>query len=222
MVHGALCGQWYRASGTADPAHYEPARDTYRLITEEVLDDRATIHDYVTQQVAQHDYLVQPLLANHPCINRLCQITQLVTLRVVTGLDRHQPVVLYATLEISRSHPNTTWWLVMVDCQTGRCLDTPGRRLWESDERDEAVHHLHDRPLPFWSRAVEMCLQAHRHCPDLLTIGWDVAMATGPILLEGNINWGVAGPPASLVRGDPAHAPQVCGTTRGAAAVRPE
>lgn len=177
---------------------YDPARDTYRLltlITEEVLDDRTAIHAYVTRQVEKQDYLVQPLLANHPCLGRLCQTTQLVTLRVVTGLDRHQPVVLYATLEIPRSPPTTTWWLVMVDCQTGRCLDTPGRRLWESDEQEEAVSRLRDRPLPFWSHAVEMCIKAHRHCPDLLTIGWDVAMTTtGPIVLEGNINWGVAGP----------------------------
>jgi len=173
---------------------YDPARDTYRLIAEETLKDHTAIYDYVALQVQKHDFLLQPLLENHPCIRRLCQTSQLVTLRVVTGLDRHQPVVLYATLEIPRSHPNTTWWLVMVDCQTGRCLDTPGRRLWESEEQQEAVHRLRDQPLPFWSRAVEMCRQAHRQCPDLLTIGWDVAMtAPGPILLEGNINWGVAG-----------------------------
>src|SRR5262249_54753965 len=141
---------------------HDPARDTYRLIAEETLEDRTAIYDYVALQVQKHDYLLQPLLENHPCIRRLCQTSQLVTLRVVTGLERCQPVVIYTTLEIPRSHTHNTWWLVMVDCQTGRCLDIPGPLLWESKEWEEVVHRLRDMPVPFWTQTADMCIQAHR------------------------------------------------------------
>ena len=38
---------------------------------------------------------------------------------------------------------------------------------------------------------MELTLDAHRIFPDFPSVGWDIAIApTGPILIEGNHNWG--------------------------------
>lgn len=45
--------------------------------------------------------------------------------------------------------------------------------------------------VPRWPDVVQLALRAHLSFPNLLSVGWDIAvLQDGPILLEGNSNWG--------------------------------
>lgn len=51
------------------------------------------------------------------------------------------------------------------------------------------------RQIPFYHEAVEMVLSAQRALPQILSVGWDVAITpNGPVLMEGNYDWDVCLP----------------------------
>ena len=57
---------------------------------------------------------------------------------------------------------------------------------------DENGRHIFNRDdtVPFMHEAIELVTEAHRHIPQLFTIGWDVVLTDeGPIILEGNDGW---------------------------------
>ena len=48
------------------------------------------------------------------------------------------------------------------------------------------------RTVPCWAETVDLCLRAARLFPGLRSLGWDVVItAGGPVLLEGNADWGL-------------------------------
>ena len=49
-----------------------------------------------------------------------------------------------------------------------------------------------DRRLSCWNDVVDLGIRAHDHFDPFHSIGWDIAIAEdGPVLVEGNHNWGV-------------------------------
>lgn len=49
--------------------------------------------------------------------------------------------------------------------------------------------------LPYWDEIKQLVIKAHSLIPDVVSIGWDVAITpTGPVLIEGNDNWEITGP----------------------------
>jgi hypothetical protein len=48
------------------------------------------------------------------------------------------------------------------------------------------------RQVPRWNETVDLCVRAARLFPGLRSLGWDVVItASGPVLLEGNADWGL-------------------------------
>ena len=44
--------------------------------------------------------------------------------------------------------------------------------------------------VPFWNEVLELCRGAARICPNLRSIGWDIAIAPGgPMIIEANHKW---------------------------------
>jgi len=159
----------------------------YYLSGDETIEAKEDILGKLNLCVQEQDYLVQPLLSNHPQIIALCGTSELVTLRLVTGLIDQQAVALFATLEIPRKDDEAGWWLFALDMNTGQLFDNRAHALAKQ------TIDIQGKTLPFWQQAVAVCLDAHHHFPDILTIGWDVVITpSGAVLLEGNINWGVA------------------------------
>ncbi|GMR00474.1 MAG: hypothetical protein BMS9Abin18_1324 [Zetaproteobacteria bacterium] len=159
----------------------------YHLSGEESIEAKEEILGKLNLRVHAQDYLVQPLLSNHPQIIELCGTSELVTLRLVTGIIGQQAVALFATLEIPRKDDEDGWCLFALDMKTGQLFDKRAHALAKQ------TINIQGKTLPFWQQAVALCVDAHHHFPDILTIGWDVVIAVSGIkLLEGNINWGVA------------------------------
>ena len=44
--------------------------------------------------------------------------------------------------------------------------------------------------IPFFEESISLAMEAHKHVPQLFTIGWDIVTTPdGPLLLEGNDGW---------------------------------
>jgi len=53
------------------------------------------------------------------------------------------------------------------------------------------MEKLQGRSIPFWSQLCKYIFKAHDVCPNIRTIGWDIAITDeGPVLIEGNLGWG--------------------------------
>ena len=163
----------------------------YRLTGDKVIEETADILDHINRSAAQQDYLIQPLLQNHPEIEQLCGSQELVFLRVVTGIIDGEAEALFATLLVPCLNEYNIYWWVDVELSSGRLL--PDKEYIRFDDLPEKIGKIEGKVLPFRQDVVEICCRAHRHFSDLPCIGWDVAITpSGVKLLEGNFNWGVA------------------------------
>jgi len=163
----------------------------YQLLADETIETQNEILAEINRRVQQQDYLLQPLLRNHQLIAELCDTSMLVTLRLVTCIIEGKVTALFAKLEIPCSDDEKGCWAMGLDLATGQLSN-------RSEIQHESFQKLRQRVdgkiLPLRQEAVDICLEAHKYFPDLSTIGWDVVFTpSGVELLEGNINWGVAG-----------------------------
>ena len=168
---------------------YDRMRKDYRVIGEEVVEGEAAVLSYFQRKVDDCDYIVQPLLVNHPQIRRWCSSSRLATIRLITGHGGRKPVCIGAVLEMPRSGEQMRWRLMPVDCQSGMLM--PDRRQ-EIAFLNEGVRppDLTGKAIPCWEDVLNLCLRAHEYLPALAAVGWDVAVTpSGVILIEGNFNW---------------------------------
>ena len=57
-------------------------------------------------------------------------------------------------------------------------------------EQQEWINRLGGQKIPQWQEMLDHCCKAHQLCPDIRTIGWDVALdPSGVVLVEGNTGW---------------------------------
>jgi len=174
----------FAVSFDSETGQYQIFDDENVLAEEDILVE-------INRRIELQDYLVQPLLQNHPLINDLCGASKLVNLRLVTGMISEQPDALFAALLIPCVDEHNTYWWLDIDVSSGLLIH---RANVESEEFQVLMQRVGGRALPFWQEAVDICQRAHRLFPDLPSIGWDVAITpSGVKLLEGNFWWGVDG-----------------------------
>jgi len=163
----------------------------YQLLTDEIIEIQDEIIAEINRRVGEQDYLLQPLLQNHEQIGELCDSSKLVVLRLITGVIKGKTNALFAKLEIPCTDDKKGCWAFAIDLATGQLSN------WHEQEHEEfqkLKQRLDGKTLPFWQEAVDICQKSHTHFLDLPTIGWDVVFTdSGVKLLEGNINWGIAG-----------------------------
>lgn len=172
---------------------YDQATGDYRVAGEEMVAGKDAVLGYLQRQAAVSDYLVQPLLVNHPEIRQMCTPSRLATVRFITGHDGKKSVGIGAVFEIPRAGEPKRWWLFQVDCQRGTLLPhgRPGLSLHYREE--DRPPEVAGKVLPYWEDALDLCLRAHELLPAVAAVGWDVALTPdGAVLLEGNFNWNVA------------------------------
>lgn len=171
---------------------YNAENDAYKLQGTQDFAGQIDILNHLQTQINGRDYLLQPLQKNHPQLAENCHTDRLTTLRLITLMHENEVECLYAQLEVPQADANQKIWAVRIDCQTGITLNYRHPHPTHDDARKETTQDIIDKPVPDWEKAVALCIEAHRLFPDVLSIGWDVALTpNGPILIEGNINWGV-------------------------------
>lgn len=182
---------------------FDGQAEEYTLLTEDKkTKGKQAISEKLTIQLTATEYLIQPLLKNHPEIEDLCKTTDLVTIRVITGHNGEMAICTHAILEIPRPDNHRLWQLFNIDCQTGYiCASTPSLTVIQRDPTIAPLK-LAGSKLPYWEDVMQICQQAHEHATDMLTVGWDVAITlSGAVLIEGNVIWDVA--PHQMLSGAP-------------------
>ncbi|MFN3461604.1 MAG: sugar-transfer associated ATP-grasp domain-containing protein [Oceanibaculum sp.] len=151
--------------------------------------------EHVASRSREVPLLVQPRLLPHPALAGMVA-QSLPPLRVITCLDqRDEPVVTHGMVRVlCKLEPG--WPL---DLELGAPIDLTTGRIGEmTGDKPEmafdwhAMHPVTGAPvsgviLPFWQEACALARAGHRHCPDRLMIGWDIAVTPeGALMLEGN------------------------------------
>ena len=176
--------------------NFDAASRQYALIGEYPGEDPGrgedAIHDYIQQQVEREDYIMQPLLQNHPQMESMCDPHGLITLRVVTAHDGARAVVISAIMEIPKEEQRG-WDLRKIDHLDGVILGRSAlQSLWASETDEPIVDELAGCSLPKWPEVRRICRQAHAEFADVTAIGWDIAITSvGVVIIEGNFNWRV-------------------------------
>ena len=177
-------------------------RRTTGWLGDEVVAGKAAVLSYVQRQVMDGDYLVQPLLLNHPEIRRICRQSRLATVRLITGHNGRESECIGAVLEMPRPDAPKGWWLVQVDCRSGELLPHGRYGLPSLDKPEDRPPEVAGQVLPCWEDVLDLCRRAHERLAAVAAVGWDVAItSTGAVLIEGNFNWATA--PLQVLSGVP-------------------
>ena len=143
-------------------------------------------------------YVLQAKLRQHPFLERIGPYTTN-TIRVVTFLDADNEVhVQFTILRVGRRGSAADNWdrggiSIAIDPRTGM-LGTGVLKPKYGAQRVE-VHpdsgvRFTGLQVPFWNEVLELCRGAARICPNLRSIGWDIALTSkGPVFVEGNPDW---------------------------------
>lgn len=165
-------------------------------------DKPAELNDFIGKS---QDYIFQPVVENHADIKILNPNT-LNTLRIVSCRTKDGKYELGgpSLIRIGRCHD-------VVDNTShgglGVGIDEKGRLKKYGYFHDQDMNYIkvdrhpdsqllfEGREIPFYQESVDLVLEAHKLFPSLRTIGWDIVVTPdGPLLLEGNENWGIETP----------------------------
>lgn len=173
--------------------HYDSSGQTYRLEGSDRIEGKEAILRRLEQEISRRDFLVQPLLRNHPLLVRHCKTRRLVTIRLVTIAGVSRGRMICANLEIPVDEGWNRVCSLSIDARTGSLSRFDKGGLETREDIRGMLGLLEGFRLPLWREVVQVAEMAHASFPDLSTIGWDLAITDqGVRLLEGNINWGVA------------------------------
>lgn len=172
---------------------YDPQAGQYRLSgEEESISGKEAILRYFSKVTTDQDYILQPLLVNHPAIHHMCGQSRLATIRLITAHTGRNAICVGAVFEMPRPDNRNLWWSMPVDIETGE-LVKPVDTVLRPRKTDDAIPpDITGQRLPDWNDALQLCLRAHTLLSELTAIGWDVAVTpAGAVLIEGNFGWRV-------------------------------
>ena len=136
--------------------------------------------------------IIQPYLQNTPIWQNLSQSTELITLRVITHLYQGAFTISAALIEIPIDDTSRYYDIIPVDPLSGSVQDQVfGPAGHKPNERQQSLlAKIADKKLPNWEKLHSVVEQAHALCPNVRTVGWDLAITSdGPIIIEGNLGW---------------------------------
>jgi hypothetical protein len=148
------------------------------------------------------EFIVQEVIHQHPELDRINPYC-LNSVRIITLLTRDNDVKFLASMlrTSSKKIPIDNFSLggivIKIDMETGR-LKVPGFMIGRTIKR-VSEHPITGVPLegfavPYWNEVKETVAKAQKVFSELKAIGWDLAVTPdGPVMIEGNIEWGTTG-----------------------------
>lgn len=180
-----------------------------RAFTGQPLVDTQAVSTAWRELLKCDDALVQPCLENHPALAPLAYNEDAITVRFISQWQEEGPgraperlSCLHAVLEVpaGRGAAGHIYYAILpIRAETGE-LGGPIRPMALEPAMREAIAKVSLRAasipaLPGWGSLAEGSFRAHRLFPDVRAIAWDwVLTPAGPVLLEGNVGWGLAVP----------------------------
>ncbi len=186
-----LCGN--RKIGAYELA-YHSSTDSYSLFVSEnnTIDNREEIVSFFQSLTEKQDYLIQPLLLNHPDLQKLTDCHSLITFRVITVWTNNEALVVSAIAEFPVSNCSEYIYPLPVDLKSGTILAVKEKGVTIKKGIEPKFEYVPGNQVIHWQELVDIAKKAHAFFPDMFGIGWDLAVTPeGVRLIEGNINWGV-------------------------------
>ncbi|WNO09102.1 sugar-transfer associated ATP-grasp domain-containing protein [Teredinibacter sp. KSP-S5-2] len=167
--------------------------DKYRLEqpNTQTLTSADCIQSFIQGQLSKRSYLIQHLLKNSAWFTSLGVDTDLIVIRLITGRTKGDVYPLCAVLELPTGKNNSRIIPMYINANTGK-IDKIKRLPIKDSTIKNLLNLLNEKRLPDWESIKAFTKAAHNICPDVRTVGWDLAISDqGIVLLEGNFNWGV-------------------------------
>lgn len=153
-----------------------------------------------TRRATGSGYVIQEGVPQHPVLSRINPHTTN-TVRVVTHMTRDGDVLIpFAAVRLGRAGSMADNWeqggvSVGIDIDSGSMmhgvLKPKHGGQWVSSHPGTGVEFVGTQ-IPTWQDTIALCRHAARLFPGVRSIGWDIIITPqGPILLEGNENWGL-------------------------------
>ena len=150
------------------------------------------IRQELQQANETYDFVVQPYLRNINVWRDISASTELITLRVITERYNNKCTILAAVIEIPIEDGGRFYDIIPIEPLSGRVHDGLfGHKYREPNNRQQALlAKLAEVRIPYWDDLISTVHRAHAFCPNVRTVGWDLAITDdGPILIEGNFGW---------------------------------
>lgn len=156
--------------------------------------------EYKSLKLPNGIYILQNKLNQIKEMNKM-GISSINTCRIVTVLENGNPRVFSSVLRCgtkkSGSVDNWAAGGIAVGIDSSGRLEKwgfykPGHGLMVSKHPDTGII-FSEFTVPFYEKATEIALRAHKALYGIGCIGWDVAITEdGPVLIEGNDNWEIS------------------------------
>lgn len=175
---------------------YDAASERYRLGIHLLTWD-ALLEEIAATRTKRMGCILQRRLRNSPQA-AVYGDDDVCNLRIVTAKPLNGEVcAIAAVLRIPSSFTthghDRNVLLSSIDIRSGRM----GTGVFRNIAMPQFTNHpdtgypIADRPLPHWREMLELVYRAHRTCPWMPFVGWDVVDSDqGVVLLEANSNWG--------------------------------
>jgi hypothetical protein len=147
------------------------------------------IRKTISNEIQESNYLVQPLLRNEKSLENKLGCKELITMRVITQNYKLQIRTLSALLFIPKTNNRRVAKILRVNINSG-VLDSSytyqGVNKISSTDQNW-LERTGEVSVPSWKKILGLCHRAHMLCPNILLVGWDIALTNqGPLLIEGN------------------------------------
>jgi len=173
---------------------YNAFAESYTLTIAEyqTINDKEEIFSFLKPLTEARNYLIQPLLLNHPDLQNLSDYHSLITFRVITVWAENKALILSAIAEFPICDSSDYYYMFPVDLKSGIILAVKEKSVTVKKEIESKFEHIPGHQVILWQEMMAIAQKAHAFFPDLFSIGWDLAVTPeGVKLIEGNINWAV-------------------------------
>ncbi|MDH4058436.1 MAG: hypothetical protein OEU76_06705 [Cyclobacteriaceae bacterium] len=178
-------------------------REVYKIFRDQLKTSSEMVGSLYST-VVKTGFLFQETVRQHEELNRL-NSSCLNTIRMDTFIDKDGNIDIvsaYIRMSITNSHVDNIssgGWQVGIDLQRGSLKEEGYSSIAAYGVKVLTSHPITSTKfenfhIPFFEEAKELVIRAAGFVPGLRLVGWDVAIGeSGPILIEGNSDYDIAG-----------------------------